>query len=152
MSTQDVVSVYTDGGCRPNPGVGGWAAILIYKGTEKELSGSAPESTNNRMEMTAAIEALRSLKRPCRVRMHTDSEYLRKGITEWLPGWRKKNWQRKGGPVKNQDLWQALDEALGQHQIEWAWVPGHAGITYNERCDMLATEAIEAEVERMRRR
>lgn len=142
---ESAVTIYTDGGCEPNPGVGGWGAILIYKGQERELSGSHPDSTNNRMEMTAAISALGALKRPCKVVMYTDSEYLRKGITEWLPGWKRRNWQRKGGPIKNLDLWQALDEIAGKHDVEWRWVKGHAGVHYNERCDLLASQAIARE-------
>ena len=141
----DQVTIYTDGGCNPNPGVGGWAAVLVYKHREKELTGGAPETTNNRMEMTAAIEALATLKRPCKVAMVTDSQYLQKGITEWLPNWKRRNWQRKGGPVKNQDLWQRLDKALDGHQVTWRWVRGHAGDYYNERCDELASEAIRNE-------
>lgn len=137
-----MVTIYTDGGCDPNPGIGGWGAILIFKGRERELSGSDPESTNNRMEMTAAIEALSALKRPCTVVLHTDSEYLKKGITEWLPGWKRRNWRRKGGPIKNLDLWRDLDRLAGIHQVQWRWVKGHAGHHYNERCDALATAAI----------
>jgi len=143
--SQEVVVIYTDGGCEPNPGVGGWGAILVYRGTERELSGSDPDTTNNRMEMTAAIEALSALKRPCKVALYTDSEYLKKGITEWMPGWKRRNWRRKGGPIKNIDLWKRLDEVVQPHQIEWRWVKGHAGVLYNERCDILASEAIARE-------
>lgn len=139
---KDTVVIYTDGGCEPNPGVGGWGAILVYRGTERELSGSDPETTNNRMEMTAAIEALSALKRPCKIALHTDSEYLKKGITEWMPGWKRRNWQRKGGAIKNIDLWKRLDVLVQQHEIQWRWVKGHAGVHYNERCDILASEAI----------
>lgn len=139
-----VVDIYTDGGCDPNPGVGGWAAVLLYKGNMKELSGHHPRSTNNRMEMTAAIEALSILKRPCTVRLHTDSEYLKKGVTEWMPKWKKKQWMRGNKPVKNKDLWMALDELISVHQVQWRWVRGHAGDALNERCDELATEAIQA--------
>ncbi len=137
-----VVEIYTDGGCNPNPGVGGWAAILMYKDHVKELSGNAPKSTNNRMEMTAAIEALSALRRPCKVRLHTDSEYLKRGITEWMPAWKRKNWMRGNKPVKNQDLWMRLDELVNYHKVEWCWVRGHDGNMYNERCDELATAAI----------
>lgn len=136
------VVAYTDGGCRPNPGIGGWAAVLLYKGRRKELSGAEWNTTNNRMELTAAVVALESLKRPCRVELHTDSEYLHKGITEWLPVWKRNNWKRREGPVKNQDLWQRLDELIQTHDVRWRWVRGHAGDPYNERCDELATEAI----------
>ncbi len=143
--SEDRVVIYTDGGCVPNPGVGGWGAILIYKGKVRELSGSHPDTTNNRMEMTAAISSLSALKRPCKVAIHTDSEYLKKGITEWLPGWKRKNWTRKGGEIKNVDLWKALDAVASQHDIQWRWVKGHAGVHYNERCDVLASEAIARE-------
>lgn len=142
---EDSIVIYTDGGCEPNPGVGGWGAILIYKGKERELSGSDPDTTNNRMEMTAAISALNALKRPCDVILHTDSEYVKRGITEWLPGWKRNNWRRKGGAIKNIDLWKELDEAAQQHRITWRWVKGHAGIHYNERCDELASAAIARE-------
>jgi ribonuclease HI len=116
--------------------------VLSYAGHEKVLSGSEPGTTNNRMELTAALQALRSLKRPCRVKLYTDSEYLRRGITEWLPGWRKRNWKRKEGALANADLWQALDEEIRHHQIEWRWVRGHAGHLENERVDELARQAI----------
>ncbi len=137
------VVIYTDGGCEPNPGTGGWGAILMYGEHVKELSGGAHDTTNNRMEMTAAIEALSALKRPCRVRLHTDSEYVKKGVTEWMPAWKKKNWIRRGGELKNVDLWRRLDVLTGKHDIEWRWVRGHAGNAYNERCDELAAAAIE---------
>lgn len=136
------VDVYTDGGCEPNPGVGGWGAVLLYGGARKELSGGADHSTNNRMELTAAIEALKALKRSCRVVLHTDSEYLKKGVTEWLPAWKRRGWKRKGGSVKNLDLWQELDGLSDQHDIHWQWVPGHAGIDENERCHDLAAQEI----------
>ena len=137
------VVVYTDGGCQPNPGIGGWGAVLIAGGARKELSGGAKESTNNRMELTAAVEALNALKRPCRVHLHTDSEYVKKGITEWMTNWKKRNWRTRSGPVKNKDLWVALDEAIQRHEIRWAWVRGHSGVEENERCDELATAEIE---------
>lgn len=137
------VTIYTDGGCEPNPGVGGWGAILSSATRSKELSGGELETTNNRMEMTAAIEALRALKRPCTVDLHTDSEYLQKGITQWIPKWKRKNWKKGDGkPVKNVDLWQALDIEIAKHKVRWHWLKGHAGHHYNERCDELASEAI----------
>lgn len=140
--TNEKVVIYTDGGCDPNPGVGGWAAVLIFNSKRKEISGGEAESTNNRMELMAAIEALRTLKRSCAVELHTDSEYVQKGITEWMSGWKKRGWKRKGGALKNVDLWQTLDQLVSEHDISWAWVPGHAGIEENERCDELASEAI----------
>jgi len=139
------VEIYTDGACRGNPGPGGWAALLIYGNHEKELSGAEPMTTNNRMELTAVIRALEALKRSVSARIYTDSEYVRKGITEWLPVWKARGWRtadRK--PVKNQELWQRLDELVSAHRIEWKWVPGHAGIEGNERVDRLANEAIDA--------
>lgn len=141
----DEVIVYTDGGCRPNPGVGGWAAILESRGGRKELVGGEDESTNNRMEMTAAISALEALKRPCRVILHTDSEYLRNGITKWIHAWKRKGWVRnkQGDPVKNVDLWKRLDAAIARHDVRWAWVRGHAGNEHNERCDELCTKEID---------
>jgi ribonuclease HI len=140
-----VVEVHTDGACSGNPGPGGWGAVLSWRGHTRELSGFDPATTNNRMELTAAIEALESLKRPMRVRMVTDSDYLRKGITAWLHAWKARGWltaDRK--PVKNQDLWQRLDAAGRQHRIEWSWVKGHAGHPENERADALARAAIRA--------
>lgn len=135
------VAIYTDGTCSPNPGPGGWAALLKYGKHEKVLTGSDPDTTNNRMELTAALEALRSLKQPCQVDLFTDSEYLRRGITEWLPGWRARGWRRKGGALANVDLWQALEAALRTHQVTWHWVRGHAGHPENERVDRLARQA-----------
>lgn len=139
------VTIYTDGGCSPNPGPGGWGALLIAEnGTIKELSGADLHTTNNRMELTAAIEALRALKQPCRVTLRTDSQYLRQGITTWLPTWVARGWQRKDNkPVKNEDLWRALDEARQRHDIRWEWVQGHAGNRFNERVHALATRARE---------
>ena len=137
------VTLYTDGGCRPNPGTGGWAAILIAGSKMKELSGCEPESTNNRMELTAAIEGLRALKSDCQVTLYTDSQYLRQGITSWIKKWRKNGWRSSTGAVKNKELWQELDSLTGRHEIEWRWTKGHAGNPMNERCDELATEAIE---------
>lgn len=138
----DRVLIYTDGGCDPNPGTGGWAAILIYKGRTKELSGGEPNTTNNQMELKAAINALKALTKRCAVTLHTDSQYVQRGITEWLPGWKRRGWLRSGGKVKNLELWQELDALAQKHDIEWRWVRGHAGNLYNERCDELAAEAI----------
>jgi len=141
-ATGDLVEIWTDGGCKPNPGPGGWAAILRYKGVEREISGHDPATTNNRMELTAAAEALESLKRPCRVVVNTDSEYLRNGITRWQTGWVRKGWKNaKGDPVANMDLWRRLLELVKVHQIEWRWVRGHDGDVMNERADVLATKA-----------
>ncbi len=136
------VTIYTDGACQPNPGPGGWGALLNYDGIEKELSGGEPLSTNNRMELTAAIRALQALKRPCRVDIFTDSEYLKRGITEWLPRWKARGWRRSGGTLANSDLWQGLAEALGTHEITWHWVRGHTGHRENERVDRLARGGI----------
>ena len=145
MDSDEVVEIWTDGGCKPNPGPGGWAAILRFGGAEKELSGADSKTTNNRMELTAAAEALEALTRPCRVVLHTDSEYLRNGITRWTTGWVRKNWRNAAGdPVANIDLWQRILEAANRHDIEWRWVRGHAGDVMNERADVLATEAREA--------
>jgi ribonuclease HI len=140
-----VVDIYTDGACRGNPGPGGWGALLSYEGREKELSGAEALTTNNRMELTAVIRALEALKRPVPVRLYTDSEYVRRGITEWIANWKRRGWMTADKkPVKNQDLWQQLDAAVGGHTIEWHWVPGHAGVPGNERVDRLANEAIDA--------
>lgn len=143
--TSAVVDIYTDGACRGNPGPGGWAALLSIGGREKELAGAEAQTTNNRMELTAVIRALEALKRPVRVRVYTDSEYVRRGILEWVRAWKTRGWltaDRK--PVKNQDLWRRLDELAAGHAIEWHWVPGHAGVPGNERVDRLANEAIDA--------
>jgi ribonuclease HI len=138
------VEIYTDGACKGNPGPGGWGAVLRYKGVEKHLNGAERDTTNNRMELSAALMALNSLKRPCKVMLTTDSEYLRKGITEWIHGWKKKGWRTASKqPVKNADLWQALDEAVARHDIEWHWVKGHSGHPENELADQLANQAIE---------
>jgi ribonuclease HI len=142
------VDVFTDGACRGNPGPGGWAAILRYRATEKELSGFAPDTTNNRMEMTAAIEGLEALKRPCRVRLYSDSQYLRDGITKWIEGWKRRGWRTADKqPVKNIDLWKRLDAAAARHTVSWIWVRGHSGHPENERADALAraraAEAVE---------
>jgi ribonuclease HI len=142
---QQAVEIFTDGACRGNPGPGGWGAILRYRRVEKELSGGEKQTTNNRMEMTAAIVALETLKRPCRVRLYTDSQYLRDGITRWLKSWKARNWRTADKkPVKNVDLWQRLDTAAAPHQIEWHWVRGHAGHPENERADALARAAVPA--------
>ena len=132
------VTVYTDGACDPNPGPGGWAAILRFGAHEKELTGSDPRTTNNRMELQAVIAALAALKQPCRVVIHTDSEYVQRGVTEWMPGWKAKAWRK----VANRDLWEALDQAAQRHAIEWQWVKGHAGDPLNERVDRLAVGMI----------
>ena len=136
------VIIYTDGACLPNPGPGGWAALLRFGTYEKVLTGHAADTTNNRMELTAAIEGLQALNRACQVEIFTDSEYLKRGITEWLPAWRMRGWKRKGGKLANIDLWQALDAALSRHTVTWRWVRGHAGNAYNERVDRLANDAI----------
>ena len=137
------VEIFTDGACLGNPGPGGWAAILRYGDAIKEIHGAEPATTNNRMELMAAINALRSLKRPCIVTLTTDSEYLRKGITEWLPRWKKRGWRTwSNEAVKNQDLWQLLDEAASRHRIDWRWVRGHNGHRENERADYLAKLAM----------
>lgn len=137
----DVVTVYTDGGCDPNPGRGGWGAVLIYRERIRELSGHEDVTTNNRMELTAAVKALEALRRSCRVALYTDSQYLQKGITDWMPKWKRNGWRTRTGAVKNQDLWQRLDELAARHDITWHWVKGHAGNTFNERCDELVHEA-----------
>ena len=142
-SSTKAVDIYTDGACAGNPGPGGWAAILRYKGTEKEISGFERDTTNNRMEMRAVIEALRMLKRACSVRVHSDSQYLRDGITTWIHGWKRNGWKtRDKRPVKNRELWEALDELSQKHRVDWIWVQGHAGHPENERCDELARREI----------
>lgn len=139
------VVIYTDGACKGNPGPGGWGALLEHNGVRKELKGGEPQTTNNRMEMMAAIVALETLKQPCSVLLHTDSTYVLKGLTEWLPGWKARGWKTADKkPVKNQDLWQRLDDAVARHQVEWKWVKGHAGNPGNERADQLANEGIKA--------
>ena len=136
------VTIYTDGACEPNPGPGGWAALLLFGKHEKVLSGAEHQTTNNRMELTAAVQALSALTQPARVAFYTDSEYLRRGITEWLPDWRRRGWKRKGGKLANIDLWQALEAALEGHDISWHWVRGHAGDRFNQRVDSLARRAM----------
>lgn len=145
MSEADIVEIYSDGACSGNPGPGGWGALLRYRGVERELSGGEPHTTNNRMEMMAAIMALETLKRGVHVRLYTDSIYLRDGITRWLPQWKKRNWRTADKkPVKNVDLWQRLEKAIENHRVEWHWVRGHSGHVENERVDKLAREAIKA--------
>jgi ribonuclease HI len=142
MSEQRVV-IHTDGACSGNPGPGGWGAILSFGETEKELMGGEEHTTNNRMELMAAIAALETLKRPCTVDLHTDSQYLRNGIMSWINNWKRNGWRTADkSPVKNVDLWKRLDEALGQHKIHWHWVKGHAGHAQNERADELAREGL----------
>lgn len=139
-----IVTIHTDGACRGNPGPGGWGAVLAWGDHEKELRGAEPLTTNNRMELTAAICALAAMKRPSRIQLYTDSQYVRKGITEWLAQWKLRDWRtadRK--PVKNLDLWQSLEREIERHQIEWHWVRGHAGVAGNERADRLANAAID---------
>jgi ribonuclease HI len=137
------VVIYTDGACRGNPGPGGWGAIMMSAGKERELCGGELATTNNRMEMTAAIEALEALKRPCKVELHTDSQYLRNGITEWLRGWKARGWRTtSNGAVKNEDLWRRLDEARARHDVDWRWVKGHNGHPLNERADALARKGM----------
>ena len=145
MSELPHVTIYTDGACSGNPGPGGWGALLRYRKHEKELSGGESQTTNNRMELTAAIRALQALDRPCRVDFYTDSEYLRRGVTEWMRNWKRRGWKTAAKkPVKNQDLWRELDAAIQGHEITWHWVRGHAGHRENERADRLAREAIPA--------
>jgi ribonuclease HI len=140
------VKIYTDGACSGNPGPGGWAALLRFGEHEKEVSGGEPETTNNRMELTAAIRALQALNTPCRVDLYTDSEYLKKGVTQWMDNWKSLGWRRgkpgKTQPLANADLWQTLDRVMDRHQVRWHWVRGHAGVKDNERVDRLAREAV----------
>lgn len=142
--TSDHVVIYTDGACSGNPGPGGWGAFLTYKGTEKELCDGEPLTTNNRMELMAAIVALETLKRPSHVDLHTDSTYLRDGITKWIHNWKRNGWRTAAKkPVKNDDLWKRLEEAIERHDVEWHWVKGHAGHDGNERADELARRGME---------
>ena len=136
------VIIYTDGGCIPNPGRGGWAAVIRSDSGDIEISGMEPETTNNRMELTAAIKALESVSPGSQVQIFTDSEYVKRGITEWLPNWRKKGWKRKGGVLANQDLWMKLDLLTQKNPVEWHWVRGHSGNVLNERVDQLVRKAI----------
>ncbi|MBI3630845.1 MAG: ribonuclease HI [Candidatus Sungbacteria bacterium] len=143
MSSSKPVIIYTDGACSGNPGPGGWGALLIYGDKEKELSGGERETTNNRMELMAAIRALEALKSPCDIDLYTDSNYLRHGIMEWIHGWKKNGWKTADKkPVKNVDLWQALDEQARRHKVTWHWVKGHSGDAHNDRVDALAVAAI----------
>jgi ribonuclease HI len=138
------VEIYTDGACRGNPGVGGWGAVLRYRGREREIYGGEPDTTNNRMELTAAIRSLEALQRRSRVSVYTDSQYVRDGITTWMPDWKRRDWKtadRK--PVKNQDLWERLDALAAEHDVEWHWVRGHSGHPENERADALANRGID---------
>lgn len=144
MTSRPSVTLYTDGGCQGNPGPGAWACVVLYQKHAWELSGAEPATTNNRMEIQAAIRGFRALNRPCNVQVFTDSDYLRQGITTWIEGWRRRGWRTKeGGPVKNQDLWSELDSLARIHEVDWQWLKGHAGHRWNERCDSLATRAIE---------
>jgi ribonuclease HI len=141
----ETVELFTDGACKGNPGPGGWGAVLRFKDKERELSGGEPDTTNNRMEMMAAIEGLKALTRPCRVKLFTDSKYVMDGITKWIHGWQRNGWRTADKkPVKNADLWQALLAATAPHQVDWRWVKGHAGHPENERADKLACAAAEA--------
>jgi ribonuclease HI len=138
------VEIYTDGACRGNPGPGGWGVLLRSGRAERELHGGEAHTTNNRMELTAAIEGLATLKRPCKVALYTDSEYLRRGITEWLSGWKRNGWRTAARkPVKNQDLWERLDQEVARHEVQWHWVKGHSGHPENERADQLANRGID---------
>ena len=143
MTGKKLVEIFTDGACSGNPGPGGWGAILRYGGVEKELNGGEPETTNNRMEMMAAIMAIEAVKRPCEIHLHTDSEYLRQGITTWIHSWKARGWKTADKkPVKNVDLWQRLERAIETHDVHWHWVKGHSGHVENERADELARLAI----------
>ncbi|SDG58509.1 MULTISPECIES: ribonuclease HI [unclassified Duganella] len=140
----DKVEIFTDGACKGNPGLGGWGALLVAGTAEKEICGGARDTTNNRMELQAVIEALSVLKRPCTVVLHTDSQYVQKGISEWIHGWKARGWKTSNKePVKNEDLWRALDAAQQMHTVEWRWVRGHNGHPGNERADMLANRGVE---------
>ncbi|MDP1631304.1 MAG: ribonuclease HI [Caulobacter sp.] len=137
------VLIYTDGACRGNPGPGGWGAILISNGREKELCGGEPATTNNRMELMAAIQALEALTKPCKVELHTDSRYLQDGVTKWIHGWKQRGWKTADkSPVKNEDLWKRIDLARARHEVDWRWVKGHAGHELNERADVLANKGM----------
>ena len=143
MTTTDTVELYTDGACSGNPGPGGWGCILRFKGVEKELCGGEPGTTNNRMEMKAVISGLEALKRTCTIDVYTDSQYVQKGITEWIWGWKKRGWKTADNkPVKNADLWQELDALVKKHKVSWHWVKGHAGHPENERADELARKGL----------
>ena len=143
QSAEKPVEIFTDGACRGNPGPGGWGALLQFGTTEKEICGGEAATTNNRMELMAAIRALNALQRPCRVRLHTDSQYVKNGITQWIHNWKRNGWRTADKkPVKNSDLWQALEQEVARHQVVWLWVKGHAGHPGNERADLLANRGI----------
>lgn len=143
--TEKIVEIYTDGACKGNPGLGGWGALLKYGKREQEISGGEQNTTNNRMELLAVIRALELLKRRCKVRLHTDSQYVQKGISEWMYTWKLRDWKTANkSPVKNRDLWQLLDQLAQKHEIEWIWVRGHAGNNGNERADALANRGVQA--------
>jgi len=142
--TDKIVEIFTDGACRGNPGPGGWGVLLRWKGHEKTLHGGEAYTTNNRMELLAAIQGLETLKRPCRVILTTDSRYVQQGISQWLPNWKRRGWRTiDKKPIKNMDLWQRLDEAVNRHQVQWRWVKGHSGHPENERADQLANQGID---------
>jgi ribonuclease HI len=142
--TNGIVDIFTDGACKGNPGVGGWGALLRTKGKEREMYGGEAHTTNNRMELMGAIAALEVLSRPCHIRLHTDSKYVQQGISEWVHAWKQRGWKTSSKqPVKNEDLWRRLDEAVSRHKIEWIWVKGHAGHIENERADQLANRGVE---------
>ena len=144
MSSTQAVEIWTDGACKGNPGLGGWGALMRHGRHRKELYGGEADTTNNRMELRAVIEALHALKRPCRVVVHTDSQYVQKGMNEWLEGWKRRQWRTADKkPVKNADLWQELDALVAQHEVSWKWVRGHAGDPGNERADQLANLGVE---------
>jgi ribonuclease HI len=143
MKEENTVVIYTDGACSGNPGPGGWGSVLKYNGHRRELSGGDAETTNNRMELMAVIQALEALKRPCEVIIHTDSTYVMKGMTQWLANWKNNNWKTAAKkPVKNVELWQRLEQAISRHSVDWRWVKGHSGVPENERADELARLAI----------
>lgn len=143
MTKEQHVVIYTDGACSGNPGPGGWGSVLLYRDHRRELSGGDAETTNNRMEMMAVIQALESLSRPCEIILHTDSTYVMKGMTEWLEQWKKRGWRTAGKqPVKNVELWQRMEQAIERHEVQWRWVKGHSGVPGNERADELARLAI----------
>jgi ribonuclease HI len=141
--TTNIVEIFTDGACKGNPGIGGWGALLKYNGHKQELFGGEKQTTNNRMELLATIRALESLKRPCKVHLHTDSQYVKKGISEWINNWKQRDWRTAGNkPVKNVDLWKRLDSLSQQHEVRWIWVRGHSGHDGNEQADMLANRGV----------